>query len=964
VPWAGLAYIIRPPIAMEAAPTTPSAPLPAPSSPRVRVDELGVFLRRSLPSGVRMEIRPPRPVTAADPHALPLFEGWLPGADLVVRASGVADGAFAASLDGDGTVIAPPVVALAQPVADSARVAFSLELSVPLRALSQRAGAAIDLALRLLPVSEAGPSPRPPGKEGRRIPLVALTLVGINGHGPHLAQVDLLESTDSVLFDAPERRLFDLQNPEEGLWIGTGKWRLRLFADWTRSDGEGFVLDARPAQLFHRWIRDDDAPAVVTEDATRRAGGRRTYAELTLDTSHPDIGPIPQEGKDLPLDLAVEHPLTFGDRSAVLAWYAALPVRLRDPLPLLKSFQRLSAVGIDFGTTSTVAALYQKGYRSLMRLGSPAVAGAKSAENPTYLLIEDHERLWSEIERDPAVSRFPNLLRVVRGSHAARDALADVPSAVLGELKSLPERVINLDQSPQLRDRERQRDFLLDEPRVRALVRTYAYLLGRAINRPGQDVYLHYWLTHPAKFDEKSRKLLEEEIKNGILLSIPQGIPASEVSVAMSATEPEAFAAEVCPELAAHPALEPLISRFGELRFAVFDFGGGTLDVACGRFRPATEQEQEEFGSGAVIETLQVSGDDHLGGDYLTHELTWLTHQHDRFLPEIEEKEVPMMRPQTVPPNNLASKPHLYKRSLAGRQNRFRFEREMGLEAVKFGPAHEPRAEGEILAARLDGSEIRLESLKTDLPGLHVRLKEHLSSRIRDGVKLMKSMLAIAPWSPEPAPAGGTGTGDFRDQGVVILLAGNSSRSEYVEQALAEELGIPGLKVWRPDSAAPMSHVVLWETAQRTERGATIVGVTPKTAVALGALKIANHEVHLVRRSQGFSYFLGDLRGFPPKFTALLPMGTPVGDPSVFGAHYADFGRWDTKTPLRASREYVPGKMTSSDPRLSLIPTGLPPGIVGRLHVCVVTPEEVALMLQREGQDPLCVLLNLQKYLW
>ena len=35
-----------------------------------------------------------------------------------------------------------------------------------------------------------------------------------------------------------------------------------------------------------------------------------------------------------------------------------------------------------------------------------------------------------------------------------------------------------------------------------------------------------------------------------------------------------------------------------------------------------------------------------------------------------------MMRPQTVPANNLAVKPHLYKRSLAGRQNRFRFERD------------------------------------------------------------------------------------------------------------------------------------------------------------------------------------------------------------------------------------------------------------------------------------------------
>jgi hypothetical protein len=96
----------------------------------------------------------------------------------------------------------------------------------------------------------------------------------------------------------------------------------------------------------------------------------------------------------------------------------------------------------------------------------------------------------------------------------------------------------------------------------------------------------------------------------------------------------------------------------------------------------------------------------------------------------------------------------------------------------------------------------------------------------------------------------------------------------------------------------------------------------------------------------------------------MLPMGAAAGDPSVFGPHYVDFGRWDSKTPLRASREYVPGKMTSSDPRISLIPTGLPPGIVGRLYVCVVTPEEVALMLQREGDEPLCVKHNLQKFLW
>jgi hypothetical protein len=330
----------------------------------------------------------------------------------------------------------------------------------------------------------------------------------------------------------------------------------------------------------------------------------------------------------------------------------------------------------------------------------------------------------------------------------------------------------------------------------------------------------------------------------------------------------------------------------------------------------------------------------------------------------MEEKEVPMMRPVTVPPNTLANKPFLYKRSLAGRQNRVRFERELGLEAVKFGPENRPKAAPNLTAARLDGSEIGLTSFGADMAALTKEMQDHLTARIRGGVKLMKGTLGNAAW--------GEG-GDFKSQGVVILLAGNSSRSAFVEKVLAEELGLdsaqaggsPGapFKVWRPDSDAPFQQVVLYEMPSRTERGVTMVGVTPKTAVALGALKIANNEVHLLRKAQGFSYFLGDLRGFPPKFTALIPMGTPPADAAQPGPHWVQLGRWDTKTPLRVSKEYLAGKMTSNDPRVFLVPTGLPPGIVGRLSVCVTAPEEVALHLDRDGAEPLFATINLAKFM-
>jgi len=909
----------------------------------VRVDSFTYELH-----GADLVVHPDAPVDALHTVRLPLPSAWPTTGRLVVRASGVCEQPFEAALAVDRATLSPSVAAT---VRDD--LTFELELSVPFAALSALAGdpRRVDLLVAGRPLQLA------------RLQLVPTTL------SLEPDSFELREATDSILVNAPERQLFDLQNPEEGFWVGTGRWRLRLLVDWRRApDDSPFSLDARPADVGLRVEHPTFASEAVREDPSRRAGGRRTYTELYVDTSHPSLGEgVPPEGVDLPLRIAVSHPLSVAPVEGLdlpslrLTWTRVVALRLRDPRPSLPTFRRLSGVGIDFGTTATVAAFTHQGYRSLMRLGSPPDARTNPAENPTVLLIEDHERLWAELSSRDATRRFPDLLRVVQASHAAREKLSEFPNAVVTEIKSLPERVFALDQAPQLRDREKKADFLLDEPRVRMVVRAYAYLLGRAINRPGQEVFLRYWLTYPAEFDERARALLIEEIRAGILLSIPEGISADEVSVQMQATEPEAYAAEVCPELAAHPAFAPLLEKFGELRFAVFDFGGGTLDIACGRYRPATPEEESASGCTSVIETLQVAGDDHLGGDYLTHELVWLVHQHPEHLPEMEAREVPMQRPVTIPENKLARSPQLYKRSLAARQNKVRFQDALALEQVKFKRANEMARVDSLVARRLDESEVALESLKSDIPGVQKKLGTHLEERVRDGARQLASMIASTPWEPGAAGSLAPASG-WRERGVVILLAGNSSRSDYVERALAQALDAPDLKVWTPtDDFAPQG-VVRYETPSRVERGAEILGVTPKTAVALGALRIANRDVHLVRAAQGFSFFVGDLRGFPPKFTALLPMGTLPQNPDPFGDHYLDFGPWNGQKPLRIAKEYEPGRMSANDPRIISVRPEIPSDAAGRLYLCPSSPTSVMVHLVLADGATVRAPLNLAPY--
>src|SRR5262245_7772274 len=111
------------------------------ATPRLRVDEMAILLRRTTPTGVRLELSPAQAATAAHPLILPAFEGWTKTAALVVRCAGLCEEAFSVALEIDGaraTEATQATMADEAPGATPAegapaRRSFSFELAVPLR---------------------------------------------------------------------------------------------------------------------------------------------------------------------------------------------------------------------------------------------------------------------------------------------------------------------------------------------------------------------------------------------------------------------------------------------------------------------------------------------------------------------------------------------------------------------------------------------------------------------------------------------------------------------------------------------------------------------------------------------------------------------------------------------------------------------------------------------------------------
>lgn len=205
-------------------------------------------------------------VHAGTSPRLPVFDGWIGEGSLSMALSGLTERPFGAMLSLGGVTSARREAVLGDE--EGSVFPFSLAFEVPLGALRAVLGA--PLVVELL-VSDAP------------LRLCRATLVPVPGEGPRFASFDLLDVTDALLYGAAPRHRFELTNPEEGFWAGTGRHRLEVRFDWADEPGQppGSATGApHSARGLLAWMRGlgpspDSATTPLGADGT---GPERAHA--------------------------------------------------------------------------------------------------------------------------------------------------------------------------------------------------------------------------------------------------------------------------------------------------------------------------------------------------------------------------------------------------------------------------------------------------------------------------------------------------------------------------------------------------------------------------------------------------------------------------------------------------------------------------------------------------------------
>lgn len=311
-------------------------------------------------------------------------------------------------------------------------------------------------------------------------------------------------------------------------------------------------------------------------------------------------------------------------------------------------------VSIDFGTSSTCAAIQGKSVKELITLSGEGKRDTNdndnAFENPTNLMLYTWSEFYNQWRKDNISLPFlmtklkdiedvrevdydsgytvDDVFKEVIGGDDAKGRLK--MQAIITQLKMIPyilknERELSLYP---LNDPSRPKIFITDDIEKEDAthlnpIAFYGYLISRAINNPAnQKIYISYKISMPVKFEESLRenicKSLEYGIKRGLPRPIAEAVEDGEPLVTVKTEYEESVA---CIGAVVGKQLKIDETSPEAKLFAIFDLGGGTLDLSYGMFRNSVGDEQM-FGS-HTIQIFGVGGNENVGGEKLIHKIAY-----------------------------------------------------------------------------------------------------------------------------------------------------------------------------------------------------------------------------------------------------------------------------------------------------------------------------------------------------
>ena len=680
--------------------------------------------------------------------------------------------------------------------------------------------------------------------------------------------LDINDATEHDMFGyekIPESKLGD----NGGIWAWHGLRKLEFSVEDFEFDEENKAADEeqRVALYFFKMGKDELSEIIQVEDIRFNLKNRVYVAYLNTNR----LGEELKHTDDIQPTFIGRFEIHIRNRKFKTVY--SFPVELCVHNTQLNDendnhlLDEHGVVSIDFGTSSTCAAVKGTGIPELITLSGEGKrnesSGDNQYENPTNLMIYNWDEFYRQWEHSNKNCPFlvtksdelSNSEADYDSGYTVDDNLKDINAdaggprrvrATITELKTIP--AMSAEKRAQVKIRphndvtgkviyvtdtyENENESTLDP------IAFYGYLLSRAINNPvRQKIYTWYNVTFPVKFKKEVRDKICQSLAYGIRRGLPQPIANAVeddepfISVTMDYEESVAcIGAIVANQLIINsesPQSKP---------FAIFDLGGGTLDTSYGIFRNATDEERDN--SDLTIQVFGCGGNERVGGEKLIHQLAYKIYLNNR--DEMESNKIPFVLPVG----------ELYPRGFEGLLTEIGDEiSNANVSTMKENIARilfqcddpegvdnrMPELFGDEIASDANHCKIKLRDKNNDevefsleISGVEDFLREKIENIIK-GFRSDMDTICSTPKVKEALKA--AGIGEYNPRDFAIFLGGNASKQHYVEELM---------RYYFPENRVERIRRV---STEDEEELSDRYKLNSKTAVAFGQLNLENYNV-------------------------------------------------------------------------------------------------------------------------